>query len=236
MKGYWLEVPLLVSTLNSNDLNSNYTFRTGTNFLMRPVLRDNNTLSLVTPFETDSSAWASATCFNTADPSDKRTYRITTDMRDRIDSPELVLVKDFETKLRDYLLHPESKSLGPDGKPCTGRTRGLLQRTHVIAEEIIRMSKECPRGIKEGDEPTEVTEFVVTIYDERKNNKNPQKETFKPSTHDVQKLRRIGRRKLMRLGCSRRVLEKIRCRAPMSAEELQEFRQCANRSNRKGRK
>ena len=33
--------------------------------------------------------------------------------------------------LADYRVHPEAKSLGPDGHPCDKQTTGLLQRRHV---------------------------------------------------------------------------------------------------------
>jgi hypothetical protein len=106
------------------------------NFFMRPVAQKHNAghgetaLSLVTPLETDPNAWSSVECFNTADPSDNNTCRFTTNIMDTVDSPDSIWVKNFETLLCDYIKHPESKSLGPDGKDCTGRTCGLLQRRH----------------------------------------------------------------------------------------------------------
>jgi len=42
----------------------------------------------------------------------------------------------FAHMIEDYIRHPEAKSLGPDGKPCTVESRGLLQRAHVTAGNI----------------------------------------------------------------------------------------------------
>ena len=195
------------------------------NFFMRPVAHKHNAgrgetaLSLVTRLVTDSSAWASVECFNTADPSDENVYRITTDIMDTVDSPGSIWVKNFETLLLDYIAHPESKSLGPDGKDCTGRTCGLLQRRHIYAEEIERIGKELPRGLEEGDNPSEVMEFEPVKYAEQ----TTRKDMVQPSKKHVQQLRRIGYRKLMRSGCSQRFLQKIQRREFIRAEYLHEF-------------
>jgi len=60
-------------------------------------------------------------------------------------------------------MHPEAKSLAPDGTPCTADTRGLLQRAHVIAGEIRYVGKETDRKWEEGDEIS-VLEFAATEY------------------------------------------------------------------------
>ena len=195
------------------------------NFFMRPVAQKHNAghgetaLSLVTPLETDPNAWSSVECFNTADPSDNNRYRTTTNIMDTVDSPDSIWVKNFETLLCDYIKHPESKSLGPDGKDCTGRTCGLLQRRHIYAEEIERIGKELPRGLEEGDNPSEVMEFEPVKYAEQ----TTRKDMVQPSKKHVQQLRRIGYRKLMRSGCSQRFLQKIQRREFIRAEYLHEF-------------
>jgi hypothetical protein len=192
---------------------------------MRPVIRIHNgeygdgMLSLVTPLEKDSRKWSDVICFNTADPSDENEYKVTTDFMDSVDSPSSILVKDFGTLLEDYLRHPESKSLGPDGPPCTGRTRGLLHRMHIVAGEIKRISKECPRGLEEGDEPTEVMEFEPIQYSEKKTPKG----MVQPSNWHVGLLRKVGYRSLIRLGCSRWFLDKVRDREFMRAAALRDY-------------
>ena len=52
--------------------------------------------------------------------------------------------------MEDYICHPEAKSLGPDGRPCTVETHGLLQRAHITAGRIRYESGVEPRA---DDEP-----------------------------------------------------------------------------------
>jgi hypothetical protein len=56
-----------------------------------------------------------------------------------------VIPQTFGYILRLYPLHPESKSLAPDGTPCTGHTRGLLQRVYVTAGQHHYTGKETDR-------------------------------------------------------------------------------------------
>lgn len=61
----------------------------------------------------------------------------------------------LEKVVRSHALHPEAKSLGPDGFPCTGFTRGLLQRARIIAEgPPILIGKETDRRWEQEDDPS----------------------------------------------------------------------------------
>jgi len=52
-----------------------------------------------------------------------------------------------------HFLHPEAKSLGPDGKPCDFRTSGLLQRRPIKAMLPFRfIGKEIERKAQEGED------------------------------------------------------------------------------------
>jgi hypothetical protein len=42
-------------------------------------------------------------------------------------------LRDLEQVFRDYVQHPELKSMAPHGSPCTAATHGLLQRRPVRA-------------------------------------------------------------------------------------------------------
>jgi hypothetical protein len=194
------------------------------NFFMRPMLSDfhkGENVSLVCPLESDPTKWIDSICTNVSDPSDKTEYRLTTDAMMVAENPwEYKKVKTFEDVLNEYIQHPESKSLGPDGKRCTGSTVGLLGRDHVIAGEIKRTSKECPRGLEEGDEPSEVMEFSPTIYTEKKPAK---KDMVQPTIGHVRQLKKIGYRKLIKHGCGRKFLDKIRDRAFMRDLALWDF-------------
>jgi hypothetical protein len=58
----------------------------------------------------------------------------------------------FGTVFSLYVKHPEYKSLAPDGKPCDGNTRGLLQRYPVTASEFILIGKETERGWEQAED------------------------------------------------------------------------------------
>jgi hypothetical protein len=75
--------------------------------------------------------------------------------------------------IEEYILHPEAKSLGPDGKPCTAETRGLLQRAHITAGRIRYIDKETSSMWAQGDDLSVVTDndetrFRVIEYGRRK--------------------------------------------------------------------
>ena len=80
---------------------------------------------LVSPYERDPSKWISANWYetHTGEP-----YRITTY---GTGSAGTIRVKTYGEVVAEYLVHPETKAAGPDGKPCGKRTRGVLQRRAV---------------------------------------------------------------------------------------------------------
>jgi hypothetical protein len=56
--------------------------------------------------------------------------------------------------LKQYLRHPEVKSLAPDGTPCQGDTTGLLRRAFIVAGEIVPVGKETDRHWEQGEDPS----------------------------------------------------------------------------------
>lgn len=63
--------------------------------------------------------------------------------------------------------HPESKSLAPDGNPCTFLTRGLLQRARIRAEGCPRFcGKETDRKWEHEEDPSL---FEPTLVEYRPN-------------------------------------------------------------------
>jgi len=58
------------------------------------------------------------------------------------DSGGMARLKTIGEVVREYRLHPESKSLGPDGRVCRGTTRGLLAPRPVVAGSIHALGKE----------------------------------------------------------------------------------------------
>jgi len=112
---------------------------------------------------------------------------------------------------------------------------GLLERDHVIAGEIIRVGKEGPRGLEEGDEPTEVMDFESVEYHEKK---PPKKDMVQPTIGHVRQLKKIGYRNLVHCGCSMRFLSKISSRAFMRDIALRDFERAVReyKSNRRTQK
>lgn len=53
-----------------------------------------------------------------------------------------MIVKTYRSVLDEYRTHPETKSLGSDGKPCGKHTRGLLSRQPVKAAAVHYIGKE----------------------------------------------------------------------------------------------
>jgi hypothetical protein len=70
-----------------------------------------------------------------------------------LNRPEaLLLVQTFEMVFSQYHLHPKSKSLAPDGTPCTGDTCGLLERYPVTASSFHLIGKETERGWEQSED------------------------------------------------------------------------------------
>jgi hypothetical protein len=66
--------------------------------------------------------------------------------------------------MEEYVRHPEAKSLGPDGKPCTENTRGLLQRAHITVGMIRYIDKGTSSMGAQGDDLTVITDNDETGF------------------------------------------------------------------------
>jgi hypothetical protein len=150
---------------------------------------------------------------------------------DLAQTPPRMIGRDFKELLSRYIRHPESKSLGPDGQPCTGRAVGLLQRAHVTIDKVVHIGKETPRGIEEGDEPSEIMKFEPIEYEKTPNPKGMEK----PSEYLILRIKKIGIRKLMSAGCGRRILEKICRRELVRVSTLHEYEQMIREYESKGK-
>ena len=64
----------------------------------------------------------------------------------------------FAHMIEEYIRHPEAKSLGPNGKPCTEETRGLLQRAHITAGMLRYIDKETSSMWAQSDDLSVVKE------------------------------------------------------------------------------
>ena len=66
-----------------------------------------------------------------------------------------------------YTKHPEAKSLAPNGTPCTCETRGLLQRSFVVAASRRYVGKETDRRWEQGEDLS-LVEFTSFEYQQSK--------------------------------------------------------------------
>lgn len=107
---------------------------------------------LIAPFERDASRWERMRWFNLYDAGsatpgrDAATahFSITTRQPESL-VPGLVTVQTYADLLTAYRVHPEAKSAGLDGEPCSYQTRGLLARRMVVAVARRTIGKESNR-------------------------------------------------------------------------------------------
>jgi hypothetical protein len=114
------------------------------NFALSPVLVNltTNQITLLAPFEKDSSHWMTMPHINIHDG-----------IVHTLDNPSLpVLVQTFEMVFQQYHRHSESKSCAPDGTPCNGDSAGLLKRYPVTATKFHLIGKETERGWEQNDD------------------------------------------------------------------------------------
>ena len=114
------------------------------NFALSPVLVNlsNTAITLLGPFEKDSSLWGDMSYINIHDGT---TY--TMDLL-----PPLASAQTFEMVFFQFHRHPEHKSLAPDGSPCKADSHGLLGRYPVQASGFHLIGKETERGWEQAED------------------------------------------------------------------------------------
>ncbi len=136
------------------------------NFFFLPILSElggypagcNRTnFKFITPFKSDPALWDGLMGINLLDENE---YQVALGPDPK---QEKVVPESLRIILRQYLRHPEWKSLAPDGSPCDGETRGLLKRACIIAGEIIPVGKETDRHWEQGEEMS-LVESKMLIY------------------------------------------------------------------------
>ena len=164
----WLELPAMMKIPVSSPavLGRLKDFCKPYDFVLAPVVRDGDLNLdakadkpiLVTRFTKASEEWPTATYFNvrTGKPS-----RITTG---ELTGKGTIPVRSYRSVLNAYVNNAESKFDGPDGKQCCSWTRGILQRTHVVAGEHRYCGKEFKRKLEQGPMDHEV-EFKCKVYE-----------------------------------------------------------------------
>jgi hypothetical protein len=77
-----------------------------------------------------------------------------------------VVPESFRILLRNYLGKAETKSLAPDGTPCTGATHGLLQRARITAGKLVPVGKESDRRWEQGEDPSMIDSDIF-VFEKR---------------------------------------------------------------------
>jgi hypothetical protein len=164
----WLHVPAMMRVVLSTPLVLARLNR-GTrpyNFLLCPLVDtvvgypkgiDRNQFTLIAPFTKDRDAWLDLACVNACNGQE-----FTLALEQDLDGSKVV-PQTFGYVLRLYPLHPESKSLAPDGTPCLDRTIGLLLRASVVAGQPHFVGKETDRRWEYGEDLS-LRQFKVMEY------------------------------------------------------------------------
>ena len=105
-----------------------------------------------------------------------------------------------------HFLHPEDKSLGPDGEPCNQYTRGMLQRRPVVAMLPFNyIGKEIEPSAQEGEDVAILENKGPIRYASGRNAK-----TRSADPALIAKAKRYGIRTLMReSGASQHSIERF---------------------------
>jgi hypothetical protein len=110
-----------------------------------PRGRDPKRFALIGPYDPDPRHWHELPWRNIHDP-DSPTYRLRTDSTYSRGGNPLsrgsVGVLTYRDVLAAYSVHPEPKSLGPNGRACRRSTVGVLHRRPVQALSITHIGKE----------------------------------------------------------------------------------------------
>jgi hypothetical protein len=191
------------------------------NFFLFPLLSetfggypagfDKSNFVFITPYESDRTKWSSLKGVNLADG---QSYQIS--MQPSLNQDK-VIPESFRILLRKYLGKPEVKSLAPDGMPCTGTTRGLLQRARITAGKLVPVGKETDRRWEQGEDPS-MLDSDIYVYEKR----------TKLVIADPSERKRwfaIGVRRLIReSGLSQKTVYKILAGEPVRRQTLSSFR------------
>ena len=167
---------------------------------------DPNKFTPITSFSSQRDKWMALRCINIHD-SQSPVYRLADDYDGR-----RIVPKNFFMLLNSYQNRPESKSLGPGGKPCEFDTRGLLQRAHIVANwPPIYIGKESDRHWEEGEDLS-LLDFKAVVYE--------RKGYVVATDEQLARIETVPKREFRRRGINQHTLEKICKREPVQARKL----------------
>jgi hypothetical protein len=147
-----------------------------------------------------------------------RTYRISMipNIKQRNVVPESMRII-----LRQYLRHPEAKSLAPDGQECVVSTQGLLRRASIVAGEIVPVGKETDRRWEQGEDAS-LVDFKVHEFRKKSN-------MVVADVSDRKRWKKIGVRQIIRKsGLTQKPVYAIINRQPVRKSTLAVFRRAVD--------
>jgi hypothetical protein len=127
-----------------------------------PAEKNPSNFSLIMPFSKHRDQWLNIKAVDTH--SGEQHSIALSDPKGRTKKIE---VKCYGNVLGAYREHPEAKFLGHDGKPCHSLTRGLLNRSHIVANIHRHIGKEASRRWEQGEDPSMV-DFRCREYSDGK--------------------------------------------------------------------
>ena len=153
---------------------------------------------VIVPFSSKQSEWWNLEGFDIHNKDRRGRFR-----RYRMNDPDFHPLT-YAHMIEGYIRHPEAKSLGPDGKPCTAETRGLLQRAHITAGQIRYIDKETSSMWSHGDDLSVLSddEFGFRMVEYGKNRKVLLPESIK------EEIRNMKQRELRRRGIGQHTVER----------------------------
>jgi hypothetical protein len=127
-----------------------------------PAGKDPSNFGLIMPFSKHRDQWLDTKAI---DIHSGKEYAIT--LLDPEGCTKRIEVKCYGNILGAYREHPEAKFVEHDGSPCDGLTRGLLRRSHVVANRHRYIGKETSRHWEQGDDMSMV-DFRCAEYNDGK--------------------------------------------------------------------
>jgi hypothetical protein len=127
-----------------------------------PAGKDQSNFGLIMPFSKHREEWLKT---KATDTHSGKQYSIC--LLDPKGRTKKIEVKCYGNILGAYREHPEAKFLGSNGEPCNKLTRGLLRRSHIVANSHRYIGKETSRRWEQGDDPSMV-DFQCAEYSDGK--------------------------------------------------------------------
>jgi hypothetical protein len=169
MMRFTITTPQVLKVLQARQRELLYRDRTKPfNFILSPILdtlgghpigTDPNRLMLIGPFTSDPLLWYGLLWVNVHDGKSHGLARPGKRMSYEADP------KTYGEVVSQYPLHPEAKSMAPDGSdPCSVRTRGLLRRTPVTADGFRFIGKETDRRWEQGEDISMLDPFTLEYH------------------------------------------------------------------------